>query len=65
MYVSSDGNRPFGVPVKQAGRPGTGVGEEVKVAVGVNVTVGEDVEVGVKVCVGVDVFVGVGVLVKV
>ena len=55
MYVSSDGNSPFGVPVKHAGKPGVGVSEGVKVTVGVEVNVGVNVRVGVEVDVEVDV----------
>jgi hypothetical protein len=49
MYVSSEGNNPFGVPAKQAGNPGVGVCEGVYVMVGVAVNGGVKVSVGVAV----------------
>lgn len=59
IKVSSDGSNPLGTPAKQAGKPGTGVGEGVKVAVGAMVRLGVLVADGV--CVAVAVQVGVTV----
>ena len=49
MYVSSDGNRPFGIPAKHAGKIGVDVNVGVCEGVTVIVPVGEAVSVIVEV----------------